>query len=62
MALPTILLLHGALGSPAMLAPLAEALAPEFTVKTLAFAGHGGREVLAETFTLPHFAEEVLAF
>jgi len=59
---PTLLLLHGALGSPATLQPLAEHLAADFTVKTFAFAGHGGGEVRPETFTLPHFATEVLAF
>jgi pimeloyl-ACP methyl ester carboxylesterase len=58
----TLLLLHGALGSPVTLEPLAELLSADFTVKTFAFAGHGGREVNLETFTLPHFAEEVLAF
>ncbi|MBF9141194.1 alpha/beta fold hydrolase [Hymenobacter properus] len=59
---PTLLLLHGALGSPATLEPLAELLAADFTVKTFAFAGHGGREVHPETFALPQFAQEVLAF
>ncbi|UOQ96876.1 alpha/beta hydrolase [Hymenobacter sp. 5317J-9] len=59
---PTLLLLHGALGSPATLAPLAELLVADFTVKSFAFSGHGGSEVSFENFTLPHFAEEVLAF
>ena len=59
---PTLLLLHGALGSPATLHPLADLLAADFTVKTLAFAGHGGREVNSATFTLPAFGAEVLAF
>ncbi|MBF9221091.1 alpha/beta fold hydrolase [Hymenobacter ruricola] len=59
---PTILLLHGAMGSPATLEPLAELLAADFDVKTFAFAGHGGRGVSLATFTLPHFAEEVLSF
>src|SRR6478609_581107 len=59
---PTLLLLHGALGSPATLEPLAELLAADFTVKTFAFAGHAGRAVQLETFALPHFAEEVLSF
>ncbi|WP_460501031.1 alpha/beta fold hydrolase, partial [Hymenobacter agri] len=59
---PTLLLLHGALGSPATLGPLAEAFAGDFVVHTLAFAGHGGRPVEAATFTLAHFAQEVLAF
>ena len=59
---PTLLLLHGALGSPATLEPLAVLLKAIFEVKTLAFAGHGGRAVEAATFTLPHFAREALSF
>ena len=59
---PTLLLLHGALGSPATLAPLAELLAPDFDLHTLAFAGHGGRVVEAATFSLGHFADEVLEY
>ncbi len=55
-------MLHGALGSPDTLQPLAERLAAQFTIKTFAFAGHGGREVNTETVSLPHFAEEVRAF
>ncbi|WP_201980800.1 alpha/beta fold hydrolase [Hymenobacter rubidus] len=58
----TLLLLHGALGSPATLEPLAELLRTDFEVKSFAFAGHGGREVWPETFTLPHFSEEVVSF
>ncbi len=59
---PTLLLLHGALGSPATLAPLAARLADDFTVQSLAFAGHGGRAVQAATFGLAHFGAEVGAF
>lgn len=59
---PTLLLLHGALGSPETLQPLAERLAENFTVKAFAFSGHGGGEVHTEKFSLPHFATEVLAF
>ena len=59
---PTLLLLHGALGSPATLEPLAELLKADFEVKMLAFAGHGGRAVEAATFSLPHFANEVREF
>jgi pimeloyl-ACP methyl ester carboxylesterase len=62
MSKPTLLLLHGALGSPATLQPLAEQLAEDFTVKSFAFAGHDGGEVRPEFFTLPHFASEVLVF
>lgn len=38
---PTLLLLHGALGSAAQLAPLASALAPRFTCHAIDFIGHG---------------------
>lgn len=62
MSKPTLLLLHGALGSPVTLEPLAALLATDFEVKSFAFTGHAGREVQAETFNLPHFAEEVRAF
>jgi pimeloyl-ACP methyl ester carboxylesterase len=37
-------------------------LAADFTVKTFAFAGHAGRQINPAAFTLPHFAQEVLAF
>jgi pimeloyl-ACP methyl ester carboxylesterase len=59
---PTLLLLHGALGSPATLQPLAEQLQGAFTLKTLAFAGHGGRAVNEDQFSLDYFAGEVLEF
>ena len=59
---PPLLLLHGALGSPATLAPLANLLAPDFDLHLLAFAGHGGRAVEAATFSLPRFADEVREF
>lgn len=59
---PLLLLLHGALGSPATLQPLANLLAADFTINTLAFAGHGGREVNPATFTLPGFGAEVVAW
>lgn len=62
MAKPTLLLLHGALGNPATLEPLAALLATDFTVKSFAFSGHDGGAVTPATFTLPHFAAEVLAF
>ncbi|WP_035564739.1 alpha/beta fold hydrolase [Hymenobacter sp. IS2118] len=59
---PTLLLLHGALGSPETLHPLAEWLNADFEVKTLAFAGHAGRPVQSKTFALPYFADEVLEY
>ena len=38
---PRLLLLHGALGSAAQLAPLAAALAPRFECEAIDFIGHG---------------------
>ncbi|MDQ2771794.1 MAG: alpha/beta hydrolase [Bacteroidota bacterium] len=59
---PTLLLLHGALGSPETLHPLAGLLDADFEVKMMAFAGHAGRIVHPTTFALSHFADEVLEF
>ena len=59
---PTLLLLHGALGSPETLEPLARLLEADFEVKAQAFAGHGGRAVAPGTFSLSYFADEVLEF
>lgn len=38
----SVLLLHGALGAASSMVPLAERLAPHFTVHGMDFAGHGG--------------------
>ncbi|AYA36120.1 alpha/beta hydrolase [Hymenobacter oligotrophus] len=59
---PTLLLLHGALGSAAQLAPLAQRLAADFAVQSFSFAGHGGRELHPEQFNMTHFAAEVSYF
>ncbi len=40
-ARPAVLLLHGALGAASSMLPLAERLAPHFTVHGLDFTGHG---------------------
>jgi len=57
---PTIVLLHGAVGSAVTMTPLADALAP--TIQTHAFnlIGHGGRPV-PERCTLAEFALDVIA-
>jgi pimeloyl-ACP methyl ester carboxylesterase len=56
-----LLLLHGALGSAANFANLKELLSGRFEIHTLNFEGHGRREV-AQTISIPGFAEEVLAY
>lgn len=53
-----LLLLHGALGSGAQLAPLRQALSPYFTTHVLTFPGHGGT-ALPDAFSIPAFAGHV---
>ncbi|RAK70485.1 alpha/beta fold hydrolase [Hymenobacter edaphi] len=59
---PTLLLLHGALGSARQLQPLAERLAADFEVHTFSFGGHGGQPLDAARFTMTHFAAEISYF
>lgn len=56
-----LLLLHGALGCAANFAQIKEMLSDVFQIHTLNFENHGGREV-ADTISIPGFAEEVLAY
>jgi pimeloyl-ACP methyl ester carboxylesterase len=49
-----LILLHGALGAPAQLQPLAEALAPHYAVHLPAFPGHAGAP--AHSFGIDGFA------
>jgi pimeloyl-ACP methyl ester carboxylesterase len=58
----TILLLHGAIGSSAQLQPLAEALNSYFHVRTLDFAGHGGKQLPDQPFSIALFAKDVLDY
>jgi pimeloyl-ACP methyl ester carboxylesterase len=53
-----LLLLHGALGSSAQLAPLHQLLNEHFDVHALDFPGHGGSP-LPKDFTVPSFAHYV---
>lgn len=62
MAMENLLLLHGALGSAAMLEPLKQALQDSFLVHTLDFSGHGGKPLLQEPFTMQQLAQEVRSF
>lgn len=57
-----LLLLHGALASEAQLKPLARELAATYAVYPLGFAGHGGRPLVPETFSMRHFAADILRF
>jgi len=56
---PHLLLLHGALGSAKTVQPLARDLSQYYQVHSFSFSGHGGRELVAEEFTMLHFAQEV---
>lgn len=58
---PTLVMLHGANGTGALMAPLAERLRPWANVKTPDLLGHGGRPVPAH-FSVPAFAEDLLAW
>lgn len=57
-----LLLLHGALGSAAMLAPLKQALQDTYNVYTLNFSGHGGRPLPPEPFSMLLFAQDIVQF
>ncbi|ARS36966.1 alpha/beta fold hydrolase [Pontibacter actiniarum] len=57
-----LLLLHGALGSAAMLKPLQEALQNNFSVYTLDFSGHGGKPLPQEPFRMELFVQDILHF
>ncbi len=57
-----ILLLHGALGSAAQMARIADTLQPHFKVCILNFAGHGGRQIPETPFSIELFAGEVIRF
>jgi len=57
-----LLLLHGAIGAKDQLESLAERLSDKYTVHTFSFDGHGGMPFMAENFSIPLFAEEVLTY
>lgn len=57
----TLLLLHGALGSATQFDTLKEALSDKFTVTTLNFSGHGGREIPSSGFSMELFADDIAA-
>ena len=55
-----LLLLHGALGSSAQMAPLADILREKFTIHTLDLPGHGG--TAANEFSIESFAGFTAAY
>ena len=57
-----VVLLHGALGSAAQLAPLKDILPPSLTPHIVEFEGHGDSEPSDRPFRTQHFAENVLAY
>jgi pimeloyl-ACP methyl ester carboxylesterase len=57
-----LLLLHGALGAAATLEPLKQALADNYTVYTIDFAGHGGNALPEQAFSIELFAQNVVEF
>ena len=57
----SLILLHGALGSAAQMAPLARELESEFNVLVVELPGHGKTSSVAP-FSIPAFAEHVLRF
>lgn len=58
----SLLLLHGAIGAADQLQPLAEVLKKTYDVHVLDFSGHGGREMVSDSFSIQLFAKEVLGY
>lgn len=59
---PSILLLHGALGTAASFDTIKSLLAADFEVHTVNFAGHGHTDFGEESFSISLFAEQVLQY
>ena len=57
-----LLLLHGAIGAPEQLRPLAQRLSKTFKVYTPCFSGHGEAPVSDSLFSIEVFAADVLQF
>ena len=57
-----LLLLHGAIGAQDHLEPLAALLSDKYELLRFQFSGHGGTAFSGKPFSIPAFAEEVLAF
>ncbi|MBS1661635.1 MAG: alpha/beta fold hydrolase [Bacteroidetes bacterium] len=57
-----LLLLHGALGASDQLRKLAAELEQDYTVHLLDFSGHGAQPFPDQPWSIPLFADEVLAY
>lgn len=57
---PSLLLLHGALGSKEQFAPLERLLASDFEATAINFSGHGGNALPDDGFSIARFANDVL--
>ncbi len=58
----TLILLHGALGSAAGLAPVKAALEADFNVHTPEFSGHGRRDWPNAGFSMAQFGTDLLSY
>ena len=59
---PTLILLHGALGSKDQLTSIKEFLNPHFEVYDFNFSGHGGKRFGSTPFTIEGFSNEFSQF
>ena len=57
-----LLLLHGAIGAKDQLDPLADSLKDEYIIHTINFSGHGGSSLPENSFSIPHFANDVIEY
>ncbi|MCI0448924.1 MAG: alpha/beta fold hydrolase [Chlorobi bacterium] len=55
-----LLLLHGAIGAKSQFAEIEKSLANNFTVNSINFSGHGGKDIPSEPFSIELFANDVL--
>jgi len=62
MALPKLLLLHGALGAASQFDELKKILEPDFDVYAFNFPGHGGRKIPDLEFSFSLFTTDLLNF
>ena len=57
-----LILLHGAIGASSQMIPIAEQFRPAYTVHIPDFSGHGGQPMPEGVYSIPLFANEVLAY
>src|SRR5437773_2093378 len=57
-----LLLLHGAIGSKEQLQDLANLMERDYNVHLLNFAGHGGKNIPDESYSIQLFAQDVLQY